>query len=99
MLARGLALAIGLCLFGPLGWQHYYLLPMLLLPGLAAIAPARVVAVAVFPAFLGENIFFFTGLLGAPFPPTVYLCVAVGGWIATLVLIDRLVRRATTAPG
>lgn len=95
MLTRALALAIGLCLFGPLGWQHYYLLPMVLLPGLATLAPVRAVVVAVFPAFLGENIFFFTGLLGAPFPPTVYLCVAVGGWIVTLFLMGGLVRRAT----
>ncbi|MFM2354711.1 MAG: hypothetical protein RLZZ528_447 [Pseudomonadota bacterium] len=35
-LSRGLvAVGLALPLFGPIGWLHYYLLPMLLLPGLA----------------------------------------------------------------
>ena len=39
-----LAVAIILALFGPLGWLHYYLLPLLLLPGLIGVFPPRLAA-------------------------------------------------------
>ena len=98
MMVSALALSTGLFLFGPLGWQHYYLLPLVLLPGLATIAPPWAAAVAAFPALVGENIFLFTGLLSADPPPSYYVCLAVGGWIGTLLLTDRLVRRAVANP-
>ena len=92
-----LALSIGLFLFGPLGWQHYYLLPLVMLPGLVAVAPLGQVCLAALPALVGTNITLFTLALDHGLRPGWYVGFAAGCWALTLWQIGSLGRRATTA--
>ncbi|MBS0572747.1 MAG: DUF2029 domain-containing protein [Proteobacteria bacterium] len=96
MVASLLTLSVVLFLFGPLGWLHYYLLPLALLPGLLAFAPPRKALAAALPAVIGANIVSFPLLLDLS--PAWSVAISAAGWIASLLAIARLSRGATT-PG
>ncbi|WP_172293374.1 glycosyltransferase family 87 protein [Pseudoruegeria sp. HB172150] len=61
LVARLFLLSMLLALFGPLGWAHYYLLPLFLLPSLIGLLPVRLagwtiaafLVVASWPVMLG----------------------------------------------
>lgn len=90
------ALTIILALFGPLGWMHYYLLPMLLLPGLfglvdtrAAIFVSLAVVVPSSRAALDQ-----IGLL--PWPVANYLWISSAVWLLLLAALYRAATRRTS---
>lgn len=99
MVVSLLALSVGLFLFGPLGWQHYYVLPLALLPGLIALAPARPAFIAALPALAGANIILFTTMLDHGPEPTWYVSFAAGCWIVTLWQIGSLAHSAAARAG
>lgn len=89
-LRRGIgvfALSLILALFGPLGWLHYYLLPLFLMPGLfgllgrrAAMLLALAVAITSFrPAFAGIG--------HLPWPVANYLWASLAAWLAVLAAL------------
>ncbi len=84
-----LALGIMLPILGPVGWQHYYLLPLLLVPGL----PARVGLRRALPplGFLAVILFFPALILsgGRPYGQTVHVALAVTAWLAVLAAVLR----------
>lgn len=85
--ASTFVLSVALPLFGPLGWQHYYLLPLMLLPCLFAIASPRQLAFIALPVLLAENIATFDFMLDAGLPPTLYVSVAVCCWLIAVFLV------------
>jgi hypothetical protein len=89
-LRRGIgvfALSLILALFGPLGWLHYYMLPLFLLPGLfglfdrrRATALALLVAVpSLRPVFLAIG--------GLPWGVPIYVSIACATWLAVLAAL------------
>lgn len=90
------ALAIILALFGPLGWLHYYLLPMLLLPGLFGILPRSVAGALILLVGLPSLAPVFS-LVAFPASPVAdyvwYMCVA---WLAVLVGLYVAASRASS---
>lgn len=99
MVVSLLALSVGLFLFGPLGWQHYYVLPLALLPGLASLATAGRAFAAALPALAGANIILFTTMLDHGPEPIWYVSFAAGCWIVTLWLVGNLARAAAAQAG
>lgn len=95
-LRRGLAvlaLSITIPLFGPLGWGHYYVVPMLLLPGLLFLLPPRT-AIAL-GALVGvpslAAVFAEIGVL--PWPPVSYTAIMCTAWLAILATLFLTARR------
>lgn len=84
-------LSVALALFGPLGWQHYYLLPIMLLPCLFGIASPKQLALIALPVLLVENIASFDLMLDAGWPPTLYVSVAVCCWLFAIFLVGKRV--------
>lgn len=88
-----LALSIILALFGPLGWLHYYLLPLLLLPALFGLMPRN----TALPAAIAVAIVSFRPLLGhialLPWPVANYLWLSVTAWLLVLATLYRSVSR------
>lgn len=90
-----LALGVILPLFGPLGWQYYYLPPLLMLPALRLILPARVfwplsvavLALSLFPLFV---------VLQGAIPGFARLLVVAlsAVWLAVLVALGLGARKA-----
>ena len=87
------ALSLIIALFGPLGWLHYYLLPLFLLPGLFGLlgrGPATVLALAV----AIPSLRIVVGALGAlPWPTAGYIWIACAGWLAVLAALLVAARR------
>ena len=82
-----LSLSVCLFLFGPIGWQHYFVLPILLLPGLGSVfSPARAI-VTMLPAVAVESVFLLNAYLDHAWPTGVYVGIVVAGWLTTLILI------------
>ena len=79
------ALSVILPLFGPLGWLHYYILPMLLLPGLFGLLPSRTASLLI--ALVGiPSLTFVFGQSGAlPWPIANYTWAMCAAWGAILV--------------
>lgn len=88
---RLLCVSLLVPLFGPIGWTHYYLLPLLLIPSLASILPQRIglPALVAIGIALSQAVFFygyktFTSGLSTMIPGTVImlagfiLCLCVG---------------------
>ncbi|MCY1126311.1 glycosyltransferase family 87 protein [Frigidibacter sp. RF13] len=82
-----LTFALVIPLFGPLGWQHYYLLPLFLLPSLVSRLPKGLRSLAVAAALISSAL--VTLLLTAlmPWPTMGYVWIATGGWLVLLGLI------------
>ncbi|MGB3176406.1 MAG: glycosyltransferase family 87 protein [Albidovulum sp.] len=84
-----IVLSVIVALFGPLGWHHYYVLPMLLLPGLLTDRAARYVLAVIFLSSL-TPVFGYIGIL--PWPIAVYTWWMCAAWLALLVVVYRLAR-------
>ncbi len=90
-----LALSIVLALTGPLGWLHYYLMPMLLLPGLLGLLPVR----AAIPLLALVGVPSLTVLLPQiarlPWPIADYTWAMCAAWLAVLASLYVAARRPT----
>ncbi len=87
------ALSLILALFGPLGWLHYYLLPLFLLPGLFGLlgrGPAALLALAVAIPSLRIVV---AGIGVLPWPTAGYIWIACAGWLAVLAALLVAARR------
>ncbi|WP_291337990.1 glycosyltransferase family 87 protein [Albidovulum sp.] len=96
-LRRGLgliAVSIIVALLGPLGWLHYYLVPLLLLPGFLALLPLR--QAAFLAAFVGlpSLSFVFPAITVLPWPIADYTWIMCAAWAAVLAGIFAAARRA-----
>ncbi len=89
-----LALSLLVALFGPLGWLHYYVVPLLLLPGLLAFLPQRTALWLV--ALVGiPSITPLIGLIGVlPWPIANYVWFMCLAWGAVLAAIFVALRRS-----
>ncbi|MFO1173721.1 MAG: glycosyltransferase family 87 protein [Paracoccaceae bacterium] len=99
MVVSLLALSVGLFLFGPLGWQHYYVLPLALLPGLLTLPPAGRAFAAALPALVGANIILFNMVPADGSSSTWYVSFAAGCWIVTLWQVGSLAHSAAARAG
>lgn len=86
------ALSILLSLFGPLGWQHYYLLPMLLLPGLAGLLPANRAAIPIALIALPSLYFVFDARHLLPWPAATCTWLFAAAWLTVLAALYRAAR-------
>lgn len=94
---RLLAMVLLTTVTGPLGWVHYMLLPMLMLPALAEILPRRVAMIAILftAAVFSDHV--LTWLLGGPKGDVTLIFLSLGTALA--LFIGLLVRgRQLSAP-
>lgn len=85
-LALLLGLAVIVPLAGPLGWLHYYVLPLLLLPGLLRLVPGGRLLLVLVPAALSLPLFLV--LRGLPGFDLWFVAAGVLLWLAvTLALL------------
>ena len=89
-----LALAIVLALFGPLGWLHYYVLPMLLLPGLLGLLPMRPASMLVALVAIPSLALIFGQISLLPWPIANYTWLMCAAWAAILAALFAAARRA-----
>lgn len=88
------ALAILVPLMGTLGWQHYYVVPLLLLPGLTQLLP-RVPALALIAGAIVPSLsMVFVGLDALPWPVANYIWIMCAAWLAILAGLYVAARRA-----
>ena len=89
-----LALSIIVPLFGPLGWLHYYVMPMLLLPGIVPHIPLRR-AVVLFGALgLASLAALFAKIGALPWPSANYVWVMCLLWLWVLTELMIAARRS-----
>lgn len=93
-----LGLSVGLFLFGPIGWQHYFVLPIMLLPGLASIFPLPKAIAIILPATLVESVFLMAVAQDGSWPKLAYVGIVVIGWLGTLLLIRPEYSKSNTKP-
>lgn len=93
-----MGLATATALFGPLGWQHYYILPMLLLPALFGLLPLWRAALALLPVLAATNVFVFLMKSDWTWPDATYVWLAVSAWLALLVMAGLFVKPASPRP-
>lgn len=89
------ALSIVLALFGPLGWLHYYLLPLLLLPGLFGLCSQRTAMLLCLAVALPSLRVTFAQIDLLPWPVANYLWIACAAWLAVLAALLLGLRRAS----
>lgn len=96
-LRRGIgffALSIILALMGPLGWLHYYVVPMLLLPGLFGLLSFRTaLAINAFVLLPSLNVA-FAAIAVLPWPIANYTWIMCTAWAAVLAGLYAAARRA-----
>lgn len=89
-----MVLGIVIPVFGPLGWLHYYMLPLFLLPGIPGLfRPARALllaAIIVVPSL--EPVFAKITLL--PWPTADFVWISLAGWLGLLAALCHAARRA-----
>jgi alpha-1,2-mannosyltransferase len=88
-----LVLSLILALFGPLGWLHYYLMPLLLLPGLFGLfnrstATALVLPVAILA--LRPTLFELRELHGGT---AIYVWLSCAAWLSVLAALFVIARQ------
>lgn len=88
-----LALGIILPLFGPLGWLHYFLLPLLLLPGLAGLVPTRSAVTVLTIVVVLTSWIFFSNIKLLPWPVANYVWLSSAMWLAVLGCIYGAIRQ------
>jgi hypothetical protein len=88
-----LAVTITTALFGPLGWIHYYLMPLLLLPGLFGVMPRAIAALCVTAVALISLSPLFEHLEWLPWPVANYLWLSVTVWLCVLAALYLSARR------
>ncbi len=93
-----MGLATATALFGPLGWQHYYILPMLLLPALFGLLPPWRAAVVLLPVLIATNVFVFLMKSGWAWPDATYVWLAVSAWLTMLVMTALFAQPASHRP-
>lgn len=96
-LRRGIgvfALSVVLALFGPLGWLHYYLLPMLLLPGLLGLLPRGPALALIAPVAFLSLTMVFAQIKALSWPVAGYVWLASASWLAILAGLYTAARRA-----
>lgn len=96
-LRRGLgliAVSIIVALLGPLGWLHYYLVPLLLLPGLFGLLPVRHSAFLTALVGLPSLGFVFPAISLLPWPVADYTWGMCAAWGAVLAGVFAAARRA-----
>jgi hypothetical protein len=86
-LALLLGLAVIVPLAGPLGWLHYYVLPLLLLPALLTLAPQARVLLALVPLALSLPL--FLALRTLPGFDLGFVVVGAALWLAVLASLLR----------
>ncbi|MGB3316272.1 MAG: glycosyltransferase family 87 protein [Albidovulum sp.] len=92
---RGIGLFVAsviLSLFGPLGWQHYYLLPMLLLPGLVGLLPKERAMLPLAAIVLPSLYFVFEARSLLPWPAATVVWIFSAGWLAVLAALFHAAR-------
>lgn len=89
-----LSLSIILALAGPLGWLHYYVVPMLLLPGLIGLLPARAAILLLAAAGLPSLNVAFAAIAALPWPIADYTWAMCAVWLAALAGVYAAARRA-----
>jgi hypothetical protein len=82
-----LALAIALPLFSPLGWQHYYVIPCLLLPGFLARLPQRQIALLGLVIFPPTTWVVFAQIDFLPWPTANYTWWTTLAWLTMLLAL------------
>lgn len=87
------ALSIVLALFGPLGWLHYYVLPMLLLPGLLGLLPRRAALLLIAVVGLPSLAMVFGQIGVLPWPVANYTWFMCAAWLSVLVALFLSARR------
>ncbi|MCB2094518.1 MAG: DUF2029 domain-containing protein [Rhodobacteraceae bacterium] len=88
-----LALSIIVPLFGPLGWLHYYVLPMLLLPGIIAVVPLRRSLILFAALGLPSLTVVFAEIGRLPWPSADYVWLMSALWLALLAALLTGLRR------
>lgn len=89
-----MGLATASALFGPLGWQHYYVLPMLLLPALFGLLPFWRAVLALSPILATTNVFVLLMKSGWTWPDATYVWMAVSAWLALVGMTGLFARSA-----
>jgi len=92
-----LAVSVGLALFGPLGWLHYYVLPLLLLPGLIGVFSPRLVAMLLVLVGVPSLAPVFAQIGHLPWPAANYVWIMCLAWLAVLAALAFAPRRDTGA--
>jgi hypothetical protein len=95
-LARAMAillLSIVLPLFGPLGWQHYYILPALLLPGLIARMPKAQAVIVGIPLVVLTLTFVGDFIIYLPWPLGHFVWIHCALWLVVLAIVLRRILR------
>lgn len=90
-----IALGILVPLCSPIGWLHYYLLPMLLVPGLAAFLPPVRAAALLLVAAAVLSVPAFRGFASLPMPTPSYLWAGCAVWLVLFVAVLAAPPRAT----
>lgn len=87
------ALSLVLALFGPLGWLHYYLLPLLLMPGLFGLMSRRAATLCAIAVAIVSLRPFFVQIQWLPWPVANYLWLSAAAWLVVLATLYRSVLR------
>lgn len=88
-----LAVSITMALFGPLGWIHYYLMPLMLLPGLFGIMPNRLAVPCVTAVAIISFRPIFAYFAWLPWPVANYLWLSVTVWLCVLAALYLTLRQ------
>jgi hypothetical protein len=89
-----LALSIVVALMGPLGWLHYYLVPMLLLPGLLGLLPVGTAVLLMALVAIPSLGFVFSAIGSLPWPIADYTWAMCAVWLTVLGALYLAARRA-----
>ncbi|MGB3147890.1 MAG: hypothetical protein WBA91_09065, partial [Paracoccaceae bacterium] len=81
------AIAIIIPLFGPVGWQHYYLLPLLLSPGMVAFLPPRSGLRLMVPLYLLSFKYLSLQFKALPWPTLTLVTASVAIWLVILAAL------------
>lgn len=88
-----MAVSIILALFGPLGWLHYYLLPLLLLPGIFGLMSRRAATLCTLGIAVVSLRPLFSQIHWLPWPVANYLWLSATAWLALLAALHLSVYR------
>lgn len=92
------AFSIILALFGPLGWLHYYVLPMLLLPGLLGILPRRTAITLIALVGVPSLTPVFAQIGALPWPVAHYTWLMCTVWLIVLAALFAAASRMPKEP-
>lgn len=81
------AISVILALFGPLGWLHYYLLPLLLMPGLFGLMTRRAATLCAIAVAIVSLRPLFAHIGWLPWPVANYLWLSATAWLAVLATL------------